>query len=84
METGQLPTPRRGLRAAVVDNILYVTGGHGDGHDFYIDYMTILFWNSSTETWQLTSELAVGRERHAAVAVPSSIIESGCLETGTP
>merc|ERR1712218_596371 len=53
-ETGQLPTPMQGLRAAVVDNVLYVTGGvDGDNR-----FTSILSWTPSPETWQPAGELA--------------------------
>ena len=71
VESGNLPTPRWGLRAALVDNIIHVTGGYG--HPNY--FTSILAWNSTKESWQNVSDLAVGRYYHAAVAVPSSMIE---------
>ena len=73
-ETGQLPKPRAWLRASVVGNILYVTGG-GDDNGFHT---SILSWNPSMETWQQAGKLAVGRATHAAVAVPSSMLSSEC------
>ena len=69
METGELPTGRARLRAAVVENIIYVAGG---------SLTSILRWDPSTESWQEAGDLKVGRSFHAAVAVPSSIIESEC------
>ena len=72
-ETSQLPLPARyGLRAAVVDNHIYVTGGN------YDDTTTILRWDPSTESWQYAGDFAVARQIHAAVAVPSSLFESEC------
>jgi len=73
--TGHLPSPREFLRAATVDNIIYVSGGR----DYYGHTLTaILSWDPSSESWQEAGHLKVGRDRHAAVAVPSSIIESKC------
>ena len=74
METGQLPTKRKGLRAAMVDNVIHVTGGYYDGN-----YLTsILSWNPSTEAWREVGDLGVARFGHAAVEVPYTIIESEC------
>merc|ERR1719237_675301 len=71
VETGRLPTPRPELRAAVIENHIYVTGGQ--------DYLTeILRWDPSSESWQQVGNLGVGRECHAVLAIPSSIIESEC------
>jgi len=75
MESGHLPTPRRGMKAAVIDNDIYVTGGEGDD---YNDLTEILRWDPSAESWQQAGSLAVARSYHAAVAIPSSIIESEC------
>ena len=73
-ETGRLPTARQGLGAVVIENQFYVTAGQNDG-----DSLTeILVWDPSTESWQHAGDLAVARFSHAAVAIPSSIIESEC------
>ena len=81
MEGGKLPSARTLLRATRVDNILYVTGGSNNGID---ELDSILSWNPSTETWQeVVSHLAVARYGHAALAMPSSIIEYECLAIPT-
>ena len=75
MEGGQLPEPRVGLQASMVENIIFVTGGQ----DRDYNYLTsISSWDPSTESWRPVGDLKVGRNSHAAVAVPSSIIESEC------
>ena len=69
VEGGELPTPRYGLRATVVGDVLYVSGGF-DGH-----YLTsVLSWNPAWENWQEVGNLAVARQYHAAVAVPTSVV----------
>ena len=69
VEGGELPSPRHGLRATVVGDSLYVTGGY-DGN-----YLTsVLSWNPAGETWQEVGNLAVARYYHAAVAVPTSVV----------
>ena len=77
VESGQLPSPRVWLQAAMDDNIIYVTGGLEPDND-YNRLTSILSWDPSTESWQLVGDLVNGRADHAAVVVPSSIIESGC------
>ena len=74
VESGKLPSPRGYLRAAMVDNVLYVTGGY-DGH---YPLTSILSWDPTNEFWEEAGNLAVARFNHAAVAVSSSLIESGC------
>ena len=73
VETGDLPSPRRGLRATTVDNIVYVTGGY-DGDVL----SSILYWNSATESWGLAGYLSVARYQHGATAVPSALLSSEC------
>ena len=73
VEGGELPSPRNGLRATLVGDILFVTGSYDGDH-----YLTsILSWDPVGETWQAAGDLAVGRYNHAAVALPSSFIECG-------
>ena len=112
VEGGQLPEPRSGLRASLVGEILFVTGGYGvDGNDLtsilswdpvaeswqqagdlavgreflfvsggfngiYGNYLTsILSWDPVAESWQPAGDLDVAREYHAAVAVPTSLVQ---------
>ena len=77
VETGKLPSPTAHLRASLVDNIMYVTGGRV--YDPYRSLSAILSWDPSTESWRQAGNLAVARHQHAAVAIPSAIIESECL-----
>ena len=78
-ETGPLPTARYELRATVIDNYVYVTGGLDDNNDYLTE---VLRWDPSNESWQLVGNLSEGEGRndHAAVAIPSSFIESECSE----
>ena len=59
----------------MVDNVLYVTGGHDDD---YNRLTSILSWDPTNESWEEAGNLAVARYWHAAVGVSSSLIESGC------
>ena len=70
VEGGQLPEPRSGPRATSVGEILFVTGGY-DGNDL----TSILSWDPVAESWQQAGDLAVARFDHAAVAVPTSLVE---------
>ena len=71
MEGGQLPSPRSWPRATLVDDVLFLTGGHDYG---YGDLTSILSWDPVAESWQPAGELAVGRSAHAAVSVSKSVI----------
>ena len=70
-EGGELPSPRNALRASVIGKIIFVTGGW-DGSN---DLTSILSWDPVAESWQQAGNLAVGRYDHAAVAVPTSLVE---------
>ena len=71
VETGDLPSARSGLRAAVVENVLYVTGGEdSDG-----PLSAILSWDPFQEKWTHAGDLKVARFNHAVVAIPSNAIE---------
>ena len=67
---GELPSPRSGLRAAMVGDVLHVTGGY-DGSRL----TSILAWDPDTESWQDAGSLNVARDYHAVVVVPDSIIQ---------
>ena len=75
METSRLPSPRTRPTASLVDNIIFVTGG---ADQYMSDLTAILSWDPSTQSWREAGNLAVGRDDHAAVAVPSIILESEC------
>ena len=59
------------LQAAMVGDVLHVTGGE----DYWNDLTSILAWDPVAESWQDVGELNVARDYHAAVAVPFSIIQ---------
>ena len=72
VEGGDLPTPRRGLRATVVEDALFVSGGMNSNWNVL---SSVLLWNPAGQTWQEVGNLAVGRDFHAAVAVPASFMD---------
>ena len=69
-EGGELPSPRSSLRATVVEDVLYASSGW-DKDNFL---SSVLSWNPAGKTWQEVGNLAVGRESHAAVAVPVEFV----------
>ena len=76
MEGGELSQPRLGLRATLVGDTLFVTGGTDDGFDdAFNDLTSILSWDPVADSWQSAGDLVVAREYHAAVAVPESLID---------
>ena len=78
VEGGELPSPMDGVRASVVNNVLYVHGGDTCGYYLTDDCggsNTVLSWHPAGQTWQEVGILEVGRDFHAAVAVPESFID---------
>ena len=77
-ETGQLPKGRDQLKAVVIQNNVYVTGGNWyEGVDPN-SLAEILRWDPSTDSWQQVGNLTKARKSHAAVTIPSAFIESEC------
>ena len=72
VESGRLPSLRTQLRATLVDNIIYITGGWDES---LTSLTSILSWDPVAESWQSAGNLAVARVQHAAVAIPASRIE---------
>ena len=72
LESGDLPSAGGGLRAAMVGDIIHVTGGSDAD---YNDFTSILAWDPVAETWNAVGDMHVARSYHAAVAVPHSIIK---------
>jgi len=71
VEGGELPSPRYGLTATLVGDILFVIGGRNGNSN--VD--SILSWDPVAESWQQAGNLAKKRLRPAAVAVPTSLVE---------
>ena len=69
---GELPSGRWKLKAAMVNDIIYVTGGQDD---HFNDLTSVLAWDPVAESWQDVGDLAVARFDHAAVAVPDSVMK---------
>ena len=79
VEIGDLPSGRQGLKAAVVENVLYVSGGFVSGNSL----TAILSWDPVQEKWTHAGDLKVAREEHAAVAVPSNAVECAAIPSTT-
>ena len=72
VEGGQLPSARFSLRATSINDILHVSGGKDDDGN---KLTSILSWDPVAESWQRVGDLEVARYNHAAVAVPTSLVE---------
>ena len=70
VEGGELPSARYMLQAAMVGEVLHVTGGEDNDFNFLT---SILAWDPVAESWQDAGRLNVARDYHAAVAVPDII-----------
>ena len=73
---GELPSSRYGLRAAVIENMIYVSCGDRGSDDLTV----ILSWDPLQEKWTHAGDLKVARKYHAAVAIPSMQSVPQCLK----
>ena len=76
-EAGQLPSPRTGLRAARLGEVLHVTGGRSS-HLSLMD--SILSWSPDTESWTLAGSLADARASQGVTEVSLAAVEKYCSE----
>ena len=68
---GELPSPRWGLRSAVLGGVIHVSGGQqGEGGDLTAS-SEVLSWNSTTEAWDLAGRMDRSRYLHALTVAPS-------------
>jgi len=73
--SGELPTPRDGLRGANIDQRVIMTGGReGDYH--VLD--DILEFNPSAGTWILVDRMMSAKEKHAVSVISSEEIIDYC------
>ena len=71
VEGGRLPERRAALRATLIGEILFVSGGRDGGWN---PLTSILAWDPVAESWQDVGDLAVARYGYAAVAIPLAMI----------
>jgi len=60
LTTARLPSPRYGLRAGIVNNVIYVFGGAGGSSVLN----TILSFNKAVESWQPAGQMTLERYGH--------------------
>ena len=73
-EAGRLPSPREGLRAAKVGDLLLVSGG-GDPS---INTDEILSWDSVSETWSVAGHMKTARDLHGVTEVSLAVVADYC------
>jgi len=72
--SGALPGPRKGLKAARLNEKLILSGGHHDG----VDLDDILEWDPSTEQWSTVGSLQQARKHHGMSAIRLSDVSDYC------
>ena len=84
VEAGQLPSPRMGSQATLVNGVLFLVGGYSH-YDYdedegpEVDLLSaILSWDPVSMSWQEAGRLAVPRADHAAVAVSHEVVAAYC------
>ena len=74
-EAGLLPSPRAGLRAAKVGELLHVTGGYNDVSG---DMEEILTWDSVSESWSVAGHMETARRYHGVTEVSLAVVADYC------
>ena len=74
-QAGLLPSPRAGLRAARLGELLHVTGGSGDGSS---DMEEILTWDSVSESWSVAGHMKTARFYHGVTQVSLAAVAGYC------
>ena len=73
--TGDLPSPRHGLRGANIDQRVIMTGGvHGDGLDEVLEY------KPNTREWSLVGQMLARRSYHGVSVVSAGDIGMFCSD----
>jgi len=75
VNTGELPSPRQGLRGANIDNRVIMTGGY-DGFSTYYD--DILEFDPLTGQWKLVDRMIQARGGHAVSVINYSEVAGIC------
>ena len=75
-EAGLLPSPRYGLRAAKVGELLHVTGGYNA--DSFSDMEEILTWDSVSESWSVVGHMETARWSHGVTEVSLAVVADYC------
>jgi len=77
--SGELPTPRHGLRGANIDQRVIMTGGQTDYNDYYKDYYDeILEFKPSSGEWSLVDQMMSPRSFHAVSIISTEKINVFC------
>ena len=72
---GHLPSKRRGLKAAKLNQVVHVTGGFNGGG--YKD--SIMSWSHESESWTVVGYLAAERDHHGVAEVSLAAMEDYCV-----
>ena len=74
-EAGLLPSPRAGLRAANIGDLLHVTGGYNAASG---DMDEILTWDSVSESWSVVGHMKTAKHKHGVTEVTLAVVADYC------
>ena len=74
-EAGLLPSPRTGLSAGKVGDLLHVTGGRNDDSRYMEEILT---WDSVSESWSVAGHMKTARFDHGVTEVSLAVVAGYC------
>jgi len=76
-ESTALPRPLAGLRAATLDNIIYITGGYDDNFKSRDEIYQL---DTKTKNWVEVARMKTPRYKHGLSVIKYSVVEGLCTE----
>ena len=83
LKLADLPLPRSGVAACVVQNMLYVIGGRNNSPDGNVDSASVDVYDPSTNCWSKCNDMASARNRVGAGVIDTTIYAVGGSCGGT-
>ena len=81
-EKAEMPAPKAGHTASVINGKIYVIGGGSRGNGPYMYLSTIEIYDPETDAWTQAPDMPVGKSGHAAAVVNGKIYILGGLRAG--
>ena len=83
LKLADLPLPRSGVAACVVQNLLYVIGGRNNSLEGNVDSASVDVYDSSCNFWSKCSDMSLPRNRVGAGVIDTTIYAVGGSYGGT-
>lgn len=81
-EKTEMPAPKSGHSASVIDGKIYVIGGGFRGNGRYMYLSTVEIYDPETDRWTQEPDMPIGKARHAAEVINGEIYIFGGSRAG--